>query len=207
VIALGDSVTLGVRPRPRVTAAQRFSNLIGARLGRPVLNAGVGGDNTRDLLARLERDVLRHRPRAVLVMAGLNDAARVDAAPGGGIVERDGPRVPVEEYARNLAAIVQRGKAAGARLILLTPNPMTRRYRYQEARFYQDNDINDGVAPYAEAMRRVARTSGACLVDVFADWVHRRTHTGWLPDGLHPNAAGHRQIAGLVWSRCGAALR
>ncbi len=209
VIALGDSVTLGVRRSPRVAAGQRFSNLIGARLGRTVINAGVGGNTTRDLLARLDKDVLRFKPRAVLLMAGLNDAAWVDAAepPARGIVERNGPRVPLQEFERNLTEIVARIRKAGAKVILLTPNPMTRRYRYQRARFYQENDINDGVAPYAEVTRRVARVSGACLVDVFGSWVHRRSYTRWIPDGLHPNAAGHRQIADLVWAKCRSALR
>ncbi|MEZ5403769.1 MAG: GDSL-type esterase/lipase family protein [Bryobacteraceae bacterium] len=207
VIALGDSVTLGIRPRPRVRAVDRFSNLLAARLRRPIRNAGVGGDTTRDLLARLGRDVLNHSPRAVLIMAGLNDAAYVDPAPGRGITERDTPRVPLAEFERNLAEMVERTKRAGAKPILLTPNPMTRRYVYQRARFYQDHDINDGLAPFAEAVRRVARTHGACLADVHADWLSRRQHSRWLPDGLHPNPAGHRRIADLVWQRCRESLR
>ncbi|MEZ5353236.1 MAG: GDSL-type esterase/lipase family protein [Bryobacteraceae bacterium] len=207
IVALGDSVTLGVRRSPRVTASQRFSNLIGARLGRTVINAGVGGDTTRELLARLDGDVLNRKPRAVMVMVGLNDASWVEAAAGGGYVDRDAPRVPLAEFEANLTQIARRIQSTGAKLVLLTPNPMTRRYRYQRARFYQDNDINDGVAPYAEAVRRVSRLSGACTVDVFGAWVYRRAHTRWIPDGLHPNAAGHRLIADLVLARCRPALR
>ncbi|HEX2949579.1 MAG TPA: GDSL-type esterase/lipase family protein, partial [Armatimonadota bacterium] len=39
-----------------------------------VLNAGVGGNNTRMLLERLDADVLAQHPDLVVLMVGTNDA-------------------------------------------------------------------------------------------------------------------------------------
>jgi acyl-CoA thioesterase I len=205
IAALGDSVTLGPKParKGRPKPYPVFVEILGKQLGEPAVNAGAGGDTTARMLARLDADVLAKRPRVVLIMAGLNDAAWVDPGP----VARSSPRVSAAGYEKNLAELVARVKKADATPILLTPNPMTRAYRYQTMPFYQENDINDGVAPYAEAMRRVARVTGTCLADVFGDWEPRREHRAWIPDGLHPNAEGHRRIAAKVMEACGAALK
>jgi len=204
IVALGDSVTLGARRSPPVTPAQTFAALLEDRLGTKVINAGVGGDTTDGMLARFARDVLAQGPEAVLIMAGLNDAAYVDSGPR----ERTAPRVPVERYERNLTEMARRAAEAKARVVILTPNPMTRQYRYHEAaEFYQVNDINDGLMPFTEAARRVARVHDACLVDVFAAWVVDRGHRSLLPDGVHPNAEGHRRIANLTIERCGSVLK
>jgi lysophospholipase L1-like esterase len=203
IVALGDSVTLGARKDRSVTTRQAFPALLEALLKERVINAGIGGNDTRQMLDRLTRDVLSRRPRVVLVMAGLNDAARVD--PGG--VARQEPRIPVDEYERNLTALVRRSRAARASIVILTPNPMTRQWPYQTLPFYQIRDINDGLVPYAEAARRVARLNNACLVDVFAAWIADSQHQSWLPDGIHPDPEGHRKIAGLVMERCAATFR
>ncbi len=197
VVALGDSVTLGVRRDGSVTAAQAFPALLQTP-GRKVLNAGVGGNNTSQMLDRLDRDVIAHKPHAVLVMAGLNDAAYVDSGP----VARTWPRISVEAYKRNLREIAACVKLAGARTILLTPNPMTARYPYSNLGFYRDRDINFSLLPYVDSVRVVAREEGLCLVDVFAVWTARPDLERLLPDGVHPDADGHRLIAEQVERTC-----
>lgn len=202
VVALGDSVTLGVRTDKSVVTQQTFVALLEGALGEKVVNAGVGGDNTRQMLARLDADVMAHHPRAVIVMAGLNDAARVDR----GGVERAEPRISVEEYEANLRKIIASAKTANARLAILTPNPMTRKWPYEKLPFYQTHDINDGLVPYADAARRVARIEGVCMADLYADWIAQPKHRNWLPDGIHPNPEGHLRIARLILEHCGDAL-
>ncbi len=203
IAALGDSVTLG----PKLVRGRKpypvFVEILGKQLAEPAVNAGVGSDTSTRMLARLGRDVLARRPRVVLIMAGLNDAAWVDPGP----VARTAPRVAEAEYEKNLTEIVARVKEAGAKPVLLTPNPMTRAYKYQNMPFYQQNDMNDGLAPYADVVRRVSRVTGACLVDVFGDWQPRRETRAWIPDGLHPNAEGHRRIAAKVMEACGPVLK
>jgi lysophospholipase L1-like esterase len=203
IAALGDSVTVGPAPVRGRKPGPAFVEILARQLGEAPLNAGVAADTSTRMLARIDKTVLARRPRVVLVMAGLNDAAWVDPGPKA----RNQPRVSEVEFERSLTAIVERVKKAKAAPVLLTPNPMTRAYKFQNMPFYQENDINDGLAPYVDATRRVARTTGACLVDVFADWQTRREHRRWIPDGLHPNAEGHRLIAAKVMEACGAVVK
>ena len=207
IAALGDSVTVGPKPvrgRRPVAAAPSFVAILGKQLREPAVNAGVAADTSANMLARVNKLFLGpRRPRVVLIMTGLNDAAWVDPGP----VARIEARVSEAEFEKNLTAIVERVKKAKAQPVLLTPNPMTRAYKYQNMPFYQENDINDGLTPYVDVTRRVARVTGACLVDVFGDWLARRDHRRLIPDGLHPNAEGHRLIAAKVMEACGAVVK
>lgn len=100
VIAFGDSLTQGYGVGPENGYPAHLSRLLGV----PILNRGVSGDTTGDALARLERDVLAHEPRVVLVCLGANDMLR--AQPAG------------RQFA-NLDRIVRAIQARGALVVLL----------------------------------------------------------------------------------------
>lgn len=100
VVFLGDSITRGYG----LSEGEAFPALVAAALGVPFVNAGVSGDTTATALARLERDVLAHRPRLTVVELGGNDYLR---------------RVPVEETLRNLDAILRELATQGGMVVLL----------------------------------------------------------------------------------------
>lgn len=100
MVFLGDSITNGHRLRAELA----FPHLLGQSLGVPVVNAGVSGDTTEGGLQRLDRDVLQHRPRLVVVELGVNDVFG---------------QWPRERTVANLRTITQRIRAQGAGVILL----------------------------------------------------------------------------------------
>jgi acyl-CoA thioesterase-1 len=100
VVFLGDSITHG----HRLSAEVAYPHRIGLALGIPVVNAGISGDTTAGGLARLDRDVLAHRPRLVVVELGVNDVLG---------------QWPRERTVQNLRTITQRIRAQGAAVILL----------------------------------------------------------------------------------------
>ncbi|MFH1069383.1 MAG: SGNH/GDSL hydrolase family protein [Candidatus Glassbacteria bacterium] len=76
-----------------------------------VVNAGVGGDDSREGLARIEKDVLFSRPDYCFVLFGGNDCAYWGS---------DHPAVQPEKFRANLDEISARLAAAGCRPVLLT---------------------------------------------------------------------------------------
>ena len=84
---------------------QRMLREVNPWLPVNVINAGVAGDNAPMGLARLERDVIAHRPHICVVNFGLNDLSET-----------------VEEYVGALRAIFSRLREAGIAPILLTPS-------------------------------------------------------------------------------------
>jgi len=100
IIAFGDSLTAGAGASTGEDYPSRLSKLTGAS----VLNAGVSGDTTEGAVARLDRDVLAHSPRIVIVGLGGNDYLR---------------QVPIASTEANLRTIIRRIQSAGAIVVLL----------------------------------------------------------------------------------------
>jgi acyl-CoA thioesterase-1 len=99
IIAFGDSLVAG----RGASSGQDFVSVLSVRLGVPILNAGRSGDTTSAAMARLDRDVLAHDPRVVVVLLGGNDYLR---------------HVPVETTFSNLGAIVDRIRERGAAVLV-----------------------------------------------------------------------------------------
>jgi acyl-CoA thioesterase I len=74
IVALGDSLTQGVG----APSNQSYPDQLAAMLGRPVINAGVGGDTVAQAAERVDRDVLTCRPAIVIVLLGGNDLLHQD---------------------------------------------------------------------------------------------------------------------------------
>jgi acyl-CoA thioesterase I len=100
IVCFGDSITRGYGASPGNT----YPEVMGRLLGRPVINAGRDGDTTESGLARLDRDVLAHQPRLVIVGLGGNDFLR---------------KVPANTTYSNLERIVERIHASGAMVVVV----------------------------------------------------------------------------------------
>jgi acyl-CoA thioesterase-1 len=167
VIFLGDSITAGLH----LSKDQAFPSVLQRELaddGVPfrLVNAGVSGDTTSGGRARLDW-LLKQEPAVVVVELGANDGFR---------------GVPVETMEANLRDILERVKASGAKTLLLrVPLPPNYGPSYTE--------------DFARMFGRVAEATGTPLVGDFMDGVGGRLDMN-LPDGIHPNVAGHRRLAG-----------
>jgi acyl-CoA thioesterase I len=170
IVALGDSLTAGLG----VAADEAYPARLEARLAREgyayrVVNAGVSGDTTAGGLRRVDW-VLRAKPEIVIVALGANDGLRAQSP---------------QAMRENLATIVRRLQAAGARVLLagmrLPPN-----YGAQYTKEFQ--------AVFPE----VARSTGVALMPFLLDGVAADPRLN-QPDGIHPTAAGQQVIADRLW--------
>src|SRR5215467_5674496 len=75
LVCFGDSLT-------EATIGASYIDLLRGRLPDvQVVNAGINGDTTLNLLRRIERDVAPHHPEVVVLLVGLNDACTVYGEP------------------------------------------------------------------------------------------------------------------------------
>lgn len=169
IVCFGDSITAGFGVR----GEQAFPSLIAERLGMPVVNAGVNGDTTSDALARLDRDVLAHDPRLVIVEFGGNDfrkkvSKQETFANLGRIIDRIGERgamVVVLEMRIGLLRDEYLGgykKAARAHGALLIPNFMSNILGNQELTV-------DGIHPNAQGHELIAERVVEKLAPLLAE--------------------------------------
>jgi lysophospholipase L1-like esterase len=66
---------------------------------------------------------------------------------------------------------------------------------------YRKHGINFLVKNYAQTMRDVAAEKKVALIDVYRAFDGNRERLEYFPDGLHPDARGHRVIADLLVQR------
>ena len=204
MVALGDSTTAPRRVGDRnlVVYADRLRDIFGPS-GLTVINAGVGGNDTRLASARFRKDVLDHQPRLAVVQFGINDAA-VDVRLG-----RTDPRVPLAEFSATIRRMVETLMQALCRVILMTPNPMywtpAMLELYGKPPYRPDDfdGFNVLLGSYAEAGRTVTRETGCVGLDVYGRYqalIGNRAAAvaDYFLDGMHPNDRGHALVTELL---------
>lgn len=176
----GDDITQGaVHTKGFRSYPEHFAERVRWELKRMrdlVINTGVSGDKADGLLADLDWRVLHLKPEVVSIMLGTNDCTL-------------GP-VGHELFRKNLTAIVNKVKTAGAIPILNTPNTV----------YLENAETRGDLAAYAQVVRDVALGTKAVLVDHYAFWESTKPDQQallkWLDDEkLHPGAFGHRALA------------
>lgn len=193
IIALGDSITKGVRTG--VTQEETFAFRLQAALrdaGRAVRveNVGIGGERTDQALARLDSEIVARRPALVAIMYGTNDSY-VD-------IGRQAPRLTREQYRANLLELVVRLRNAGITPVLMTEPRWGDGATPNGAGEHPNLRLQD----YMTACREVAAAQHVALVDHFRLWSAANgagTDVGeWTTDQCHPNPEGHRRMTAAI---------
>jgi len=166
-----------------------------------IINAGVGGNNSRALLARLEEDVLSRDPSLEIFMVGTNDALNSEAL------------FPIDEDRENLASLVARCIASGCRVLLATiipfhePALMT---RHQAAAYGEMPPARRHTA-VINAIRDCSREHSLPLAEVNsvftalgntgedASSLLRNPANSGVVDGVHPTSQGYALIATIIF--------
>jgi lysophospholipase L1-like esterase len=148
-----------------------------SRFGRKfqLINAGVSGNNTREALERMERDVLFYKPDLVIVTFAGNDCNVIPEK-----------FVTGEQFAANLKTIVGKLREQGAEVVLQTYYKGIYEFMQpQRAAFF---------VRYMEIVRQVAVETGCALSDQYAlfDKIDRNYRTfNLMRDPLHTNENGN----------------
>ena len=148
-----------------------------------IVNAGVGGNTSRDLLARWEQDVLAKKPDVVFCMIGINDVWRHFD-----VFEKEDYYVSLEEYERNLEQMAE--SADNVReFVFVSP-------------FFMEGNGADPMRQmterYAAVMKKVADRRGLRFVDMqaaFDIFLQHRSGISISWDRVHPGDTGSMIIA------------
>ena len=180
IVCLGDSLTEGYLVKPE----ECWVSLLQRETGEDWINAGVSGDTSGGMLARLVSEVFPLAPDAVLLMGGDND------------IMISGSPLSARE---NLMSMVNLCASRGIQPVVGIPMPM----RVAPGNPWLDFlDMETAAAESAAQIQWLRRfTDAFCLrrVDFCAALAQGGTSL-LLPDGMHPTAAGHRLMAEAVKS-------
>jgi acyl-CoA thioesterase-1 len=186
-VSFGDSMTAGDAvieglsvplsiPSPAGSYPADLLTLLTGRYpmqGLVVLDEGVSGETVAQGMSRLPRVLTSDRPGVVLLFEGVNDLNQSGAA-------------AIPTVASGLQSMVRTARGNGAVVFLGTLLPQ----RPGLPRAYSPTLVE----PMNDRIRSLAPAEGALLVDLYRDFAGQ-ANTLIGSDGLHPNAAGYRQIA------------
>lgn len=180
---MGDSLTqLGNLQKPNGYVNLVIEGLQAAGVTATPIPAGVGGNTTRDMLARLDKDVIAKKPTWMTLNSGINDT----------------PRMDLEEFRANLTRIVDQATAAGIKVVLLTTTIGA------GENLESTETLKRGT--FAEAFRQLGRERNLRVVDlntVMARELTERQKDGvkglkLTYDGTHLNGLGNQIVAAEI---------
>lgn len=169
-----------LKERPRIVFAgdsitDNWINLDPGFFRDGVIDRGIGGQTSPQLLVRFRQDVIDLKPRAVHIMIGTND-----------IAGNTGPAT-IETVEGHIASMAELARAHGIRVILASVPPAAAFPWAKDKRpVPQIAALNRWIAAYA-------KREGFTYVDyhpVLAD-ANGAMKPGLASDGVHPTAAGY----------------
>jgi len=188
---LGDSITQQGFVNPSGYVNLVISGLGACGLKVTPIPAGISGHKSKDMLARLDKDVIAKKPDWVTISCGVND------------VWHGANGVELEPYKTNMTALVDRCQAAGIKVMLLTATMIKED---------QANPENQRLVAYNEFLRALAKDKNCLLADLNssmqaavkapggAESAPGKKLTG---DGVHMNAFGNQMMAAGVLAAFG----
>jgi acyl-CoA thioesterase-1 len=187
IVAIGDSTTAGTpgwkspTEAPPAGAGDETSQyaywLMKAHPDWNVLNRGVNGERSDQILARFDRDVVRESPRAVVIIAGVNDVYQGH---------------PVEHVIAQLRGMYARARGENIAAIAGTIIPYNTATADQNARMRAINRwIREYSASKDQRLHFVDTRAAVASIDSPDLLIE-------TPDELHPSAMGYRRMAEAI---------
>ncbi len=186
LLIIGDSISVGYTLQVRALLEGK------ANVFRPHNTAGTGVENcsgTTNGVINIERWLGGRKWDVIHFNFGLHDLKRVTEAGGEKVSAnpQDPPQATVEKYAGNLAVIVNKLKATGARLVFATTTPVPEGAR---------RPFRDPADPprYNAAAAKVMQENGVRVNDLFA-LCQPQLDKIQQPKNVHFNNEGNRVLA------------
>jgi len=161
-----------------------------------LINAGIAGNNSNNLLKRIDTDCLVHKPELTILMIGTNDM-------------NNGKHVPPDKFKENLNTLCHKLKASGSKVLLMTILPFYEPYLLSRhpAEFFQPEGPEGKRKQVNEIIKAVAEENKVSFFDLSSifekvgkvgldkDSLIRNELNSGKTDGVHPTQNGYRFLA------------
>ncbi|MEO7274149.1 MAG: GDSL-type esterase/lipase family protein, partial [Vicinamibacterales bacterium] len=189
VVFLGDSITDNwVQPR----FGQFFP-------GKNYVGRGISGQTTPQLLLRMRPDVLALKPKAVIILAGVNDISGLATGP-----------MTNDEIAGNLASMAEVATSNGVKVVLSSIVP-TSAYHLQNPNAVPKTTLHpiERIRELNTWIRNYAKEHRYPYADYYSAMVDARgmLREDLSSDDVHPNVAGYAIMAPIAQAAIDQALR
>lgn len=164
-----------------------------------IINKGIGGNNSNDLLKRIEKDVLAELPDLVIMMVGSNDMLNSKKL------------ISFSQFRDNYQLMIDKMKAQNIKVLLMAPPPVDEAYVLErhEARFYTMG-LNEKIDSAGSIVKELAIQNGLYFVNLNSTFKElgspNRKESSLIindlnrgiKDGIHPTEEGYELIGRTV---------
>ena len=169
IVFFGDSLTQAVEVQP----TDRWAHKVGISAGyasADIINAGISGNRSDQMIARLQTDVIAHNPDVCVLMPTVNDRTN---------------GVPIATAEQTIRNIIGQLQSAGIKVTVVSPPLYT--------------NALDQWRPWVEMWEDVAGDMGCHWVDCWREFVYASYYLpNWssvlYTDYVHQRAAGNALI-------------
>lgn len=166
-----------------------------------VMNKGIAGNNTQNLLARIDKDVIAEKPDLVILMVGTNDMVN------------SRKMIAYDQLERNYQQIIEKLRANRITVITMSPPAVDTGYlflRHDPKSYAEDPNAKiDSLSKLIKKLSKVNQSHFIDLHEVFkkvgspnrtvSSLTVNEANMG-LADGIHPTAAGYELIANTIYA-------
>ncbi len=166
IVCLGDSITWGFPFGPSVSWVSRLQESLGVE----VINKGINGNTTSDMLRRFDRAVLSYKPSHVIIMGGANDILMAES---------------FDRIVNNIRLMAEKAEASGIKPVFGLPTAIDDRY------------LEDLLARIRDWMKKYAELHNIPIIPFnrgFYDDKGRLRTELLLLDGAHPAVEGYQEM-------------
>lgn len=187
VVFLGDSIT-AARTYGRIVENYTLLRFPERRIH--FHNAGVGGDTAAGGLARMDRDVLTHKPTVLIVAYGVNDI-------GWGMKADDAHK---QAYLDGIRGIVEKAKAHDCRVYIgsaaaTSEDPEKAEHGYLQTMCDEGTALARSLGEHSIDIQRGMRTVQRRMAEANARENPKEPHKLHVADGVHLNEVGQLAMA------------
>jgi len=171
IVFMGNSITQGwIEQRPQFFA------------DKPIINRGISGQTTPQMLIRFRQDVVDLKPKVVVILAGTND-----------IAGNTGPST-FEMIMDNIKSMTEISKVNGIKVILSSVLPA---FDYP---WRPGLNPNEKIPALNKMIKEYSDQNDIIYLDYFSAMVDNNNGLPikYSADGVHPNAEGYKVMEPLV---------
>jgi lysophospholipase L1-like esterase len=183
VCIFGDSIAEGYNAPNEEGWAHHLKKFLEERDTEvTVVNLGVAGATTTDLLRHVESDCEKHKPEEIIVAIGINDSAYS--------FSEHRSVVPREQFEKNfidILAIAQKYSKKVIAMGIIRVDERSSTFSRDDNKVIQYQNIV--IQKYNDSLKGISNSNGVIFIDVYD-----LLSDDELDDGLHPTEKGHRKL-------------
>ncbi|MDR2037543.1 MAG: GDSL-type esterase/lipase family protein [Bacteroidales bacterium] len=161
-----------------------------------LINSGIGGNTSADLIKRIDKDCLAYQPDLTILMVGTNDMNSMKY-------------IPIAQYEKNMRLIISKILDSGSRIILMNLLPVYEPYLFtrHKKEFYEPEGHSGRKLEMNNLLKKLAIECNLSFLDIDHIFekvgnvgeernslIQNEANSG-KKDGLHPTSDGYRIIA------------